>query len=244
MPKPRTSVIWLIPREDLQNMIDTSSSIVEVLEKLGFNGYNGNHRTLTRRISVESINTEQMKLNYKEYRKARIDCTHNIHNVFVTGSKTSRKTIKKILTENNLLAYKCSECDNNGSHNGKPLILQLEHINGINDDNRLENLCFLCPNCHSQTTTFSGRNSKRPKNDKRKSYESAEKKAIRTQNMRKFNVTKEELTELIINHSMVSLGEKFGVSDTAIKKRCKRLGIDLDLRKYKKLERAMGIEPT
>jgi 5-methylcytosine-specific restriction endonuclease McrA len=42
--------------------------------------------------------------------------------------------------------------------NNKKLVLQVDHINGINDDNRLENLRFLCPNCHSQTETFSKKN--------------------------------------------------------------------------------------
>lgn len=45
------------------------------------------------------------------------------------------------------------------SWNGQPLVLQLEHKNGINNDNRLENLAFICPNCHSQTPTYAGRNS-------------------------------------------------------------------------------------
>ena len=42
--------------------------------------------------------------------------------------------------------------------NGKPLVLQLDHINGISNDNRIENLRFLCPNCHAQTESFAGRN--------------------------------------------------------------------------------------
>ena len=45
--------------------------------------------------------------------------------------------------------------------NGKPLTLQLHHINGNNRDNRLENLTFLCPNCHSQTDNFSGKNTEK-----------------------------------------------------------------------------------
>ena len=48
--------------------------------------------------------------------------------------------------------------------NGKNLVLQLDHINGINDDYRIENLRILCPNCHSQTATFT---SKRLKKEKR-----------------------------------------------------------------------------
>ena len=44
------------------------------------------------------------------------------------------------------------------------LVLQVHHINGINNDNRLENLCWLCPNCHSQTDSYAGRNTKLDKN--------------------------------------------------------------------------------
>ena len=40
---------------------------------------------------------------------------------------------------------------------GKRLVLHVDHVNGINNDNRLPNLRFLCPNCHSQTPTFGNR---------------------------------------------------------------------------------------
>ena len=59
--------------------------------------------------------------------------------------------------KHNLLSYICSECGNIGKHNGKPLVLQMDHINGVGDDNRLENLRFLCPNCHTQTSNFAGK---------------------------------------------------------------------------------------
>jgi hypothetical protein len=53
---------------------------------------------------------------------------------------------------------KCEICEIGNEWNGKPLTLQLDHINGIHLDNRIENLRILCPNCHSQTATFCGRN--------------------------------------------------------------------------------------
>jgi len=67
-------------------------------------------------------------------------------------------SLKKRLVREDKLEYKCEECDNTGIHNDKKLVLQLDHINGICSDHRLHNLRFLCPNCHSQTPTFSGRN--------------------------------------------------------------------------------------
>jgi Zn finger protein HypA/HybF involved in hydrogenase expression len=80
--------------------------------------------------------------------------------VFTENSTYARHHIKKRLIEDKLIKYECSVCFNKGIYNDKPLSLQLEHINGISDDNRLSNLEFLCPNCHSQTDTYAGKGSK------------------------------------------------------------------------------------
>lgn len=80
--------------------------------------------------------------------------------VFVVNSTYARHHIKRRIIEQQLVPYVCAECDNDGNHNGKPLVLQLDHINGVNDDNRLENLRFLCPNCHSQEDTYAAKNRK------------------------------------------------------------------------------------
>jgi 5-methylcytosine-specific restriction endonuclease McrA len=87
-------------------------------------------------------------------------------------SKTCRQCTKKELKylkqaslklrvmADNLIPYKCAICGNEGLHLDKPLSLQLDHINGNSKDNRLDNLRFLCPNCHSQTDTFCGKKNK------------------------------------------------------------------------------------
>lgn len=51
--------------------------------------------------------------------------------------------------------YTCSNCDNDGQWLGKELVLQVDHIDGDNKNNELENLRFMCPNCHTQTPTHS-----------------------------------------------------------------------------------------
>ena len=74
--------------------------------------------------------------------------------VFCENSSVSRATVRQWISRDNLIEEKCSECGLYNVWNGKPIQLQLEHINGVSNDNRLENLTYLCPNCHSQTNTW------------------------------------------------------------------------------------------
>ena len=69
----------------------------------------------------------------------------------------SRASVRKTVINENLIPYECSECGIK-DWRGKKLSLHLDHINGCNGDNRIENLRFLCPNCHSLIETYTGRN--------------------------------------------------------------------------------------
>ncbi len=69
----------------------------------------------------------------------------------------TRAGIRKRIIKENLLPYKCSKCELN-EWLGKKLSLHLDHIDGNNNNHDLDNLRFLCPNCHSQTSTYTGRN--------------------------------------------------------------------------------------
>jgi hypothetical protein len=80
------------------------------------------------------------------------------HLLFVENSTASRDYIKGLIIKHNLIIYKCSECVLKNEWNGKILNLQLDHINGMRNDNRLQNLRFLCPNCHTQTETWCSKN--------------------------------------------------------------------------------------
>ena len=70
----------------------------------------------------------------------------------------NRTNLKRRLVEAGLLATHCAECGRT-RWRGRRLVLELHHINGDGKDNRLENLALLCPNCHSQTDSWGGRNS-------------------------------------------------------------------------------------
>ncbi len=77
----------------------------------------------------------------------------------ILAESRSRFSVKKRLLEAGVLENSCDECGIR-DWRGLPLSIQLHHRNGVRDDHRLENLLMLCPNCHSQTSTFGIRNRK------------------------------------------------------------------------------------
>lgn len=84
-----------------------------------------------------------------------------LEEILVAGRRQSRWRVKARIMQAGLLPNRCADCEIGPEYNGKPLMLQLDHINGDGEDWRLENLRLLCPNCHSQSPTFCGRNHKR-----------------------------------------------------------------------------------
>jgi hypothetical protein len=80
--------------------------------------------------------------------------------IFSVDSKTARHTLKRRILEDNLIEYKCAICNIGPFWNNKPMVLILDHINGINNDSRLSNLRFVCSNCDSQLVTYKSRNRK------------------------------------------------------------------------------------
>lgn len=83
---------------------------------------------------------------------------YDLGDVMVENSTYPRSSLRRRLLRSGVIPYVCAVCGRGPEWEGRPLTLILDHINGVNNDHRKENLRFLCPNCSSQTDTFSGRN--------------------------------------------------------------------------------------
>lgn len=146
--------------ELLKEAIKNCKSQSEILEYMGLRSAGGNFNTLKKYAKL--YNLELPKVEYEE-RMSRIIKNNTIPNeeIFVKNSSYSKgQRIKKRLLD---MGWKdeCAVCGVGSEWNGKPLTLQLEHKDGDHSNNELSNLEILCPNCHSQTDTHSGKSNKR-----------------------------------------------------------------------------------
>ena len=147
--------------EQFVNLIKNSANIAEVLFKLGYTvkgnswGYSQVKQRMTD-LNLSSANFKGKNAYYETNKEREI----SPDKLFRINCKHTRTVLRRNIIRNNLLPYKCAICGIS-KWNNKTLSLELDHINGMNNDNRLENLRLLCPNCHSQTTTYGSRNQQR-----------------------------------------------------------------------------------
>lgn len=155
----RSSPIWKPSRDKFQEIIYRMESKTDVLSYFGLKNKGGNYKTLNNRIKLEKIDDSKLKI--KKTKRNYSNKAFPLEEVMVENSNYARSSLKKRLLKEKLLKNKCCICGLDGNWQGKPLIMILDHINGESNDNRIENLRMLCPNCNSQTSTFAGRKLKK-----------------------------------------------------------------------------------
>jgi hypothetical protein len=151
--------------KDIITACFSANSRSDVLKKMGLNPHTGaNINWINKQIKTLSIDINhwsgQAHLKGKSHNwSSAID----LSKILVKNSTYLWTTnLKKRLIKENFLKEQCYKCGI--THwQGQLLSLQLEHINGCNSDNTIDNLILLCPNCHSLTPTFSGKNIGHPR---------------------------------------------------------------------------------
>lgn len=149
-------------KQMLMEAIKDCTSIADVLRKLQLVPAGGNYATIKKHLQLHGIDishfTGQAHLKGKNRNWGRQPAP--IDHIFVKNSTYNRSHLKSRIIKDQLLPQCCAipDCDLSDTWLNKPLVLHLDHINGDAHDNRMENLRFLCPNCHSQTPTYTGKN--------------------------------------------------------------------------------------
>ena len=227
--------------EKFKEIVSHSNSYTELMQKLGYKAYSGDSKALLNK-KIEKMGIDISHFYCKKHPNiSRADEEIFIANSPING-RTMRSRYAKLYPPN-----KCSICGQTNYWNDKPLTLILDHINGKNNDHRLTNLRWVCPNCNMQLPTTNRR--KRLKGlDYQRCVDCGEKlsdkRSLRCANCerkrRKLEIqdskpiTREELKNLIRIFPFVEIGKQFNVSDNAIRKWCKLFSLPFKKEEIKK----------
>ncbi|MEX2603030.1 MAG: HNH endonuclease [Gracilimonas sp.] len=225
---------------DLRLIIEQSTNKSQVLRKIGLKSFTGNYDTLNKYIFLYNIDVSHFRrpINYSNLNKKKIP----ISEILVSGSSYSRTSLKKRLFNGGLKERRCEKCGNDEWWNGEKMSLILDHINGIHNDNRIENLRILCPNCNSTLPTHCGRNTKDRKIksgrkpaqkhfcDCGKEIRRGSTQCHKCHSVQQRKVKRPSREQLLFDiHELgySGTGRRYGVSDNAVRKWLKKSGENL-----------------
>lgn len=145
--------------EQFIEAVETSTSIRQVLNKLGLKEAGGNYQVAQIRMKKLGVNLCSGPNGQGWSKGKTLGPKRPIEYYLTENSHHQSFRLKGRLIAAGLKQHKC-ECCGITEWMGQPTPIELDHINGIHTDNRLENLRLLCPNCHAQTDTYRGKNKK------------------------------------------------------------------------------------
>ena len=108
---------------------------------------------------MKKLNVQENRAQFGEWAKKNLSVSDE--DTFCEGATIARHHVKRKILNRGLIPHECSICGIGPEWQGQPMPLILDHINGVSNDNRLENLRFVCSNCDSQLPTYKSRNIKK-----------------------------------------------------------------------------------
>lgn len=153
----RTPKLNNITQEEFTEIYMKSKSYADVCKALSLRVQGSNYRTIKKRAKQYNLPEIKYDFSSQEHKDKFIRKGFSLDDILIENSNYASNDLKKKLIKLNILENICSKCRLKDLWLGEPITLQLDHINGNSKDNRIENLRLLCPNCHSQTPTFSGK---------------------------------------------------------------------------------------
>lgn len=152
-------------KEKIKEATKNARSFKEVILNLGLRAAGGNYKVIHYYCDLYSIDTSAIRLNQKEDKIKNAKTLAKkilLSNVLVENSTYSRTCLKRRLLEEKIKINICELCGQDENWHGKKISLILDHINGIYNDNRIENLRIVCPNCETTLDTHAGKKNKKP----------------------------------------------------------------------------------
>jgi len=222
-------------KENFEQVVKNSNNISDTCRNLGLSTLYGNRQTVKKYIEKYNLDISHFKVhinNSGNFKKK------DLKDILVKNSSFDTTHLKHRLYKEGIKEKICEKCGQDENWKGTKISLILDHINGINTDNRIENLRILCPNCNAGLETHGGKNNKTyyrntyqkkyyycdcgeqiTKGSKRckKCYDIAQRKVERP--------SYEQLIQDIRETNYTQTGKKYGVSDNTIRKWIKKYKI-------------------
>lgn len=215
--------------DEFKEIVLQSSSYKDCLLNLGYHSNSGDS---TKRLQQK---IQQLNIDVSHF-TSKIPVARSEENIFIENSTADQKTLRKWYLKGEYAPYICDICGQEPFWNGKELTLILDHKNGINNDDRLENLHWVCPNCNQQLDTTNGKNINHGNHKINTCIDCGKvisAKAIRClqceykhrTSQKVEGISREELKKLIRTTPFTQIGKQFGVSDNTIRKWCDKYNL-------------------
>lgn len=156
------NIIYNYSKEELQELLNNSDSFADVFRKIGITDHGGSYKIIHKLIDQYNLDLtlliskrENLKKEIRKITSKRF--TTPLEEILKKDSSYNSSRLLNRLIKEGLKTRECEECGINNWRD-KPISLQLHHKDGNRKNNELSNLQILCPNCHSQTDNYMGKN--------------------------------------------------------------------------------------